>query len=242
MMLDARVRTVEAIEWTVCVDARLSRRWAKVWSGLSLDSSSSTHFSCTVGSLRVLIQYLHTRYVMTEMRKTPPTTPPAIAPTLGLDFGDSTGLISVTSLRGTQTAFGHAWQLFGYMNSHCVTPFSQGGQPTCFDLSQSKHGSVTLLLAPVGADFRRSRVDEALRVVVEPVCVVEALFVAEVLVVVDIVTNGRDSGQDNQECDLEVEGSADQRDRQRWGAWTIRSRRSVDPRKGTGRNATAKPV
>lgn len=83
MMLDARVKTVEAIEPTVCVEALASRLMVKSFSAGSVSSASSAQFSCSYCCLFVLIQNRQTQYVIAAITATPPMTPPAIAPTLG---------------------------------------------------------------------------------------------------------------------------------------------------------------
>lgn len=85
MMLEARVRTEEAIEATVCVEARALRR---DWKSFSLFSccaiSASCHCASDIGRLFPFKQYFHTTNVRMAMKATPPMTPPAMAPTLGL--------------------------------------------------------------------------------------------------------------------------------------------------------------
>jgi hypothetical protein len=83
MMLDARVKTVEAIEPTVCVDALASLLVAKSFSAGRVSSASSAQFSCSYCCLLGLIQNRQTQYVITAITATPPMTPPAMAPTLG---------------------------------------------------------------------------------------------------------------------------------------------------------------
>lgn len=94
-MLEARVSTEEATEPTVCVDARASRRIVKSFSDGVGSSSSCAQFSCSYCCLFVLIQNLHTRYVMIPMTATPPITPPAIAPTLAPDPDDTGAVVTV---------------------------------------------------------------------------------------------------------------------------------------------------
>lgn len=106
MMLDARVSTVEAIEATVCVEARASRRIVKSFSATVASSESSTQFSSWYCCLFVLIQFLHTRYVITAITTTPPMTPPAIAPTLGPELDDESVLtVDGEAAEATQTVF-----------------------------------------------------------------------------------------------------------------------------------------
>ena len=88
MMLEARVKTVDAIEATVCVEARASLRKVKSFSAGSDSSGSSAQFSCSYCCLLVLMQNLHTRYVTAAMAKIPPMTPPAIAPALEPELDD----------------------------------------------------------------------------------------------------------------------------------------------------------
>jgi len=119
MILEARVSTVDAIDPTVYVEALASRCMAKLDFSLLLgaifssattsSSSSSAQFSCSYCCLRGLIQYLHTRYVATAITATPPMTPPAMAPTFGLLFDVTVGV--VVSVEGlgftTQDVEGH---------------------------------------------------------------------------------------------------------------------------------------
>lgn len=86
MMFEARVRTDEAIEATVCVDARALRRDWKSFSAFSCCTiSTSCHSLCCDMGLRFPFrQYFHTTNVRMAMKATPPITPPAMAPTFGL--------------------------------------------------------------------------------------------------------------------------------------------------------------
>jgi hypothetical protein len=93
MILEARVRTDEAIEATVCVDARALRRDAKSFSTFSCSCMSISWKSASeYGRLLPFKQNFQTTKVMIAMAATPPMTPPAMAPTLGF-FGASTGAI-----------------------------------------------------------------------------------------------------------------------------------------------------
>lgn len=84
MMLEARVRTEEAIEATVCVEARALRRDWKSVSAFSCCVAMST--SCqslsVIGLLLPLRQNFQMMNVMMAMAAIPPMTPPAMAPTL----------------------------------------------------------------------------------------------------------------------------------------------------------------
>ena len=89
MMLEARVRTVEAMEASVCVEALASRHIVNSFSAAVGSSSwSSIQSSCSYCCLFVLMQNLQTRYVTAAMAKIPPMTPPAIAPTFGPEPDD----------------------------------------------------------------------------------------------------------------------------------------------------------
>lgn len=101
-----------------------------------------------VGSLRVLTQNLHTRYVMTARTARPPTTPPAIAPTLVERLWLVFDVLIVST--GTQVAYWHTLHSTGKTNWHCVLPSSHFGQTSGFDLSQSTH--------VIDSRFRRRRV------------------------------------------------------------------------------------
>lgn len=106
IMLEARVRTDEAMEATVCVDARALRR---DWKSLSFSCSAmSTSFQsgcCEIGRLFPLRQYFHTTNVTMATKAIPPMTPPAMAPTLVL-------------LAGGGLMVGSTWQLTEAHVSH----------------------------------------------------------------------------------------------------------------------------
>lgn len=106
MMLEARVRTDEAMEATVCVDARALRR---DWKSLSFSCSAmstSFHSGCCEMGLRFPFrQYFHTTNVRMATKAMPPMTPPAMAPALGL-------------LAGGVAAVGSTWQLTEAHSSH----------------------------------------------------------------------------------------------------------------------------
>jgi hypothetical protein len=108
MMLEARVRTDEAIEATVCVDARALRR---DWKSFSTFSCCATSTSCQsaseIGLLFPFKQYFHTTNVRIAMTATPPMTPPAMAPTFGLFGAES-------------PAVGSNWQLTEAQVSHVL--------------------------------------------------------------------------------------------------------------------------
>jgi hypothetical protein len=79
------VRTEEAIEATVCVEARALRRDWKSFSTFSCCAiSTSCQSASDIGLLFPFKQYFHTTNVRMAMNATPPMTPPAIAPTFGL--------------------------------------------------------------------------------------------------------------------------------------------------------------
>ena len=88
MILEARVRTVEAMEPTVCVDALASLLIVKSFSFSAVSCGSSAQFSCSYCCLFVLIQNLQTQYVIAAITNTPPMTPPATAPTFGPELDD----------------------------------------------------------------------------------------------------------------------------------------------------------
>lgn len=90
MMLEARVRTVDASEATVWVDARASRLMVNSAAAVSFSTdSSSSHSSSSNFCRRPFKQNFQMRKVAMRMNATPPTTPPAMAPTLGpSDFFD----------------------------------------------------------------------------------------------------------------------------------------------------------
>ena len=98
MMFEARVRTDEAIEATVCVDARALRRDAKSFSAFSCCSiSSCCHSISDMGRLFPFKQNFQMAKTMMAMTTIPPMTPPAMAPTFGL-------------LGGLLGAVGSIWQ------------------------------------------------------------------------------------------------------------------------------------
>jgi hypothetical protein len=108
MMLEARVRTDEAIEATVCVDARALRRDAKSFSTFSCSCMSISWKSASeYGRLFPFRQYFHTTNVRMAMKATPPITPPAIAPTFGLE-----GASSTASGLAPQMTWAHASQVW----------------------------------------------------------------------------------------------------------------------------------
>lgn len=115
MMFEARVKTVEAIEATVCVEARASLRIVKSFSAAAASCGSSTQFSASYCCLRVLMQNLQTRYVATAMIRTPPITPPATAPTFGPELVDFDVVLTVEGAadEDTQTVFWHSLQVGG---------------------------------------------------------------------------------------------------------------------------------
>lgn len=83
MMFEARVRTDEAIEATVWVDARVLRLETKSFSGFSSRYSGSCHSVGSIFLRRPLKQNFHTMKVRIATKATPPITPPAMAPTFG---------------------------------------------------------------------------------------------------------------------------------------------------------------
>jgi len=105
--LEARVKTVDAIDATVCVEARASRRMVKSFSASDGSSWPSIQSSCSYCCLFDLIQILHTRYVAAAIVNTPPMTPPAIAPTFGPEFEDFELKVMVAADEGAaaQTVF-----------------------------------------------------------------------------------------------------------------------------------------
>lgn len=85
MMFEARVRTDEAIDATVCVDARALRRDAKSFSTFSCCSiSSCSHSISDIGRLFPFKQYFQMTKTRMATTAIPPMTPPAMAPTFGL--------------------------------------------------------------------------------------------------------------------------------------------------------------
>lgn len=88
MMFEARVRTVDAIEATVCVEARdrASRVKTEAFDFSIPSSSSSSHSSSISTSCRLpLSQNFQMQNTTIAMKATPPMTPPTIAPILGPD-------------------------------------------------------------------------------------------------------------------------------------------------------------
>ncbi len=116
MMLEARVKTVEAMDPTVWVEARASRLMVKSFSAAADSLVSSVQSSSSYCCLLFLIQNLHTQYVIAAMMTSPPTTPPAIAPTLGPELEDfeEDELIDVgVAGLSTHTVFWHESQVGG---------------------------------------------------------------------------------------------------------------------------------
>ena len=116
MMLEARVKTVEAIEATVCVDALASRRSVNSFSVGNDSSRSCVQSSCSYCCLFVLMQNLQTRYVTAAIANTPPITPPAIAPTSGPeldDFEELELIVDGAAEDATQTVFWHSLHVGG---------------------------------------------------------------------------------------------------------------------------------
>jgi len=111
-MLEARVRTVDAIDPTVCVEALASLRIAKSFSVGSDSTGSSIQSSCSYCCLLFFIQNLHTRYVNTAISTTPAMTPPAIAGTLGfeLDLVVGSGVGEEGTLCATHSVLWHLSQ------------------------------------------------------------------------------------------------------------------------------------
>jgi len=82
MTFEARVRTVEAIERTECIETRASRCVAKsspLFSMVALSRQTPSSYAF----LLFLMQNRYTRYVIKQTTAMPPMTPPAIAPALG---------------------------------------------------------------------------------------------------------------------------------------------------------------
>jgi hypothetical protein len=111
-MLEARVSTVDAIEWRVCVEARADRADAKSFSAVSVCGRSCSHDSASSLDRRVLIQNLQTKYVMAAIQATPPTTPPAMAPALMVPPAEVEAVADAEGLR-VHTARAHSEQLVG---------------------------------------------------------------------------------------------------------------------------------
>ena len=79
------MRTDEAMEATVCVDARALRRDAKSFSAFSCCSiSSCCHYIFDIGRLFPFRQYFQMTKTRMATTAIPPMTPPAMAPTFGL--------------------------------------------------------------------------------------------------------------------------------------------------------------
>lgn len=88
MMFEARVRTVDAIDATVCVEARdlASRVKTEAFDFSIPSSSSSSHSSSISTSCRLpLSQNFQMQNTTMAINATPPITPPTIAPMLGPD-------------------------------------------------------------------------------------------------------------------------------------------------------------
>lgn len=60
-MLEARVNTVDAIEWTVCVESRLVARGGSSFSLMVFSWTSSMYDSWIMDWRLVLMKNLHTR-------------------------------------------------------------------------------------------------------------------------------------------------------------------------------------
>ena len=82
---EARVKTVEAMEPTVCVEARPSRFMVTLSRDFSAASSYSDHACSSYCRLRFRMQNLQTMKVTSRIKATPPITPPAMAPTGGFE-------------------------------------------------------------------------------------------------------------------------------------------------------------
>jgi hypothetical protein len=114
MMLEARVRTVEARECTECMDCRSDRLDAKSAAEPSFERSiSSCHCSCSNSFLLFFMQNLQTRYVTIPIAARPPMTPPAMAPVLGLLLVALVELADDVTWSAAQYALGHDEQLDG---------------------------------------------------------------------------------------------------------------------------------
>ena len=88
-MSEALVRTVEAIERTVCVDALPPRRMANSSLSFSALPVGSCQYCLCHSSRLFLIQNLQNRHVTRIITAIPPITPPAIGPAAdlcGVDF------------------------------------------------------------------------------------------------------------------------------------------------------------
>ena len=88
MILEALVKTVEAIDPTVCVDALASPRIVNRSRFSASISSADKSSPASCSRLRPLTQNVHTRNVIIPMATTPPITPPAIAPVFDFDPPD----------------------------------------------------------------------------------------------------------------------------------------------------------
>src|SRR5579862_4704463 len=112
MILEALVKTVEAIEPTVWVEALASRRIVNCsrFSASCVDQSSSASSS----RLRPLERNAQTRNnVIIPMATTPPMTPPAMAPVFGFEPpDDGEGVLDELAGRSPfiQEVDGHAAQ------------------------------------------------------------------------------------------------------------------------------------
>jgi len=128
IILEARVRTVDAMDPTVCVEALASLLIAKSFSVGSDSTGSSIQSSCSYCCLLFFIQNLHTRYVTTAIKKTPAITPPAIAGTFGFEFdlevGAGVGEDCVAC--AIHSVFWHSSQFRG-IRAH-TWPLGQSGQ------------------------------------------------------------------------------------------------------------------
>lgn len=83
-MSEALERTVEAVERTVCVDARASRRLAKSSFSFSTLPAGSCQYCLCHSSRLFLMQNLQTKHVIRMIKAIPPMTPPAIGPAADL--------------------------------------------------------------------------------------------------------------------------------------------------------------
>lgn len=86
-MFEALVRTVDAIEPTVCVEALASLCMAKSSSCFSVSALVSIHSFWSNSSRLFLMQNLQTKNVTIMTTTTPPMTPPAMGPAADGDFG-----------------------------------------------------------------------------------------------------------------------------------------------------------
>lgn len=111
MMFEARVRTVDAMEATVCVDALDLASLVKMlppWLFSIPSSSSSSHSSTSC--LRPFNQNFHMQNTTIEMKATPPITPPTIAPMFGPEDRDGVLTKDPDVAASTQEAAGHVSQ------------------------------------------------------------------------------------------------------------------------------------